>query len=60
MSFSIGGVLTTVSVVAPANAVVKGSAPRGTEIGKIDKNSVVGKEIQIVELSHLQLLEQSP
>eukprot|EP00977_Amphora_coffeiformis_P014600 scaffold4097_cov166-Amphora_coffeaeformis.AAC.57 len=46
LSSSVAGVLTTVTVVAPANAVVKGSAPQGTALGKIDKNSAVGKEIE--------------
>jgi len=35
-----------VTLVAPANALVKGSPPQGTALRKIDKNSAVGKEIE--------------
>lgn len=41
--------LTTTAIVAPeaANAIVKGTSPQGAFIlGKIDKNSAVGKEIE--------------
>lgn len=43
---SVGGALTGAAVVAPSNALVRGSAPQGTALGKVDKNSAVGKEIE--------------
>ena len=46
LASAVGGVLTAATVVAPAQAVVKGSAPQGTALGKIDKKSAVGKEIE--------------
>lgn len=47
LASAVGGIVTATTVAAPsAQAVVKGSAPQGTALGKIDKKSPVGKEIE--------------
>lgn len=46
LASAVGGIVTAAAVVAPAQAVVKGTAPQGTALGKIDKKSAVGKEIE--------------
>ena len=47
LASAVGGIVTAATVATPAaHAVVKGSAPQGTALGKIDKKSAVGKEIE--------------